>query len=117
MIEWHHLFGMALKDLFTDTKYDVDVEKELDIKQFVDIVVIEEKEGDPISDLPDGLEKLARYNLITYKSLRQPLDSWAIDELLGYYVLFRKLVSPSYDDLYPTDDFHLFGFQQGFRKN
>ena len=39
MIEWHHIFGMALTDLFTDSKYRVEVEKELKMNQFLDILV------------------------------------------------------------------------------
>jgi len=34
MIEWHHIFGIALKDFFTNMKYRGDIEKELKIKPF-----------------------------------------------------------------------------------
>ena len=29
MIDWHRLFGLALTDLFTNTKYQVELEKDL----------------------------------------------------------------------------------------
>ena len=117
MIEWHHIFGMALTDLFTDSKYRVEVEKELKMNQFLDILVVEEQTGNAISELPDGFEDLSKYNLITYKSLRQPLDSWSLDELICYYVLYRKLVSPSLDNLMPTDQFRLFGISTRYPQN
>jgi hypothetical protein len=61
-----------------------------------------------ISEPPDGLENLARHNLMTYKSIRQPLDGWALDELIGHYVNYRKQSSPSVDKLLPIDDFGLY---------
>ena len=59
--------------------------------------------------MPDGLEgHLAEYNLITFKSHREPLSAWSILELIGHYVNLRKQVSPSFDDLLPEDRFRLF---------
>ena len=49
--------------------------------------------GEILEELPDGLENLRKYNLLTYKSIHEPLDSWAIDELISYYVLYRKIIS------------------------
>jgi hypothetical protein len=60
------------------------------------------------SNLPDGLENLGEHNLLTYKSLHQPVDSWTIDELMGHYVNYRKLVSPSADKLLPIEKFRLY---------
>ncbi|MEN8219945.1 MAG: hypothetical protein ABFS56_27070 [Pseudomonadota bacterium] len=34
--------------------------------------------------------------------MREPLDVWAIEELIGHYVNYRKQMSPSLDDLLPT---------------
>ena len=40
MIDWHRLFGLALLDLFDGTPYEVELEKDLSIKQqFLDIVI------------------------------------------------------------------------------
>jgi formylglycine-generating enzyme required for sulfatase activity len=44
--------------------------------------------------LRDGLDNLAGHNLLTYKSLREPLDDWALQELTGHYVNYRKQASP-----------------------
>jgi hypothetical protein len=117
MIKWHQIFGMALTDLFANTKYRVEIEKELKIKQFLDILVVEEHTGNAASDLPDGFENLSKYNLISYKSLKQPLDSWSLDELTCYYVLYRKLISPSLDNLIATDQFQLLGISTRFPYN
>ena len=45
-------------------------------------------------NLPDGLENLRAHNLLTYKSKQEPLDGWALDELVGHYVNYRKISSP-----------------------
>ena len=110
MIAWHKILGMSLVDFFSDTNYSVEIEKELEIPQFLDYLVVK---GDCIEEpsilFPDGFETLSQYNLMTFKSLRQPLDRWAIDELICYYVLYRKLVSPSFDNLLPDNNFKLLG--------
>lgn len=109
MMEWHHLFGLTLKDFFTDSAYHVELEKDLSLKQqFLDVVIIEQESGEPVPEPPDGLENLARHNLLTYKSLRQPLDGWALDELMGHYVNYRKQISPSLKKLLPVEDFRLY---------
>ena len=98
---WHRLFGIALTDLFTGRPWRVDVEKELALKsQRLDILIIERRPGAvtdagpaALADLPDGLERLAAHNVLTYKSQHQPLDAWALDELIGHFVTYRKLVS------------------------
>ena len=116
MIEWHKILGMTLIDFFSDTNYSVEIEKELEIPQFLDYLVIkaENTEEHPSLILPDGMEKLLRYNLITFKSLRQPLDLWAIDELICYYVLYRKIVSPSLENLISEKNFKLIGIATRF---
>jgi len=109
MLEWHRLFGLALTDYFTDSVYRVEVEKDLSrVQQLLDVVIIEQEAEGQITELPDGLENLARHNLLTYKSLRQPLDAWALDELIGHYVNYRKQESPSLEKLLPMEDFRLY---------
>ncbi len=109
MIEWHHLLGTGLSDSFSGSCYKVVIEKELSLKkQKLDLLIIEQESGPPVSEVPDGLENLVRHNLITYKSVRQPLDAWALDELIGHYVNYRKQISPSFDELLPLEDFGLY---------
>jgi len=108
-MEWHRLFGLALTDYFIDSAYRVELEKDLSLKQqLLDVVIIEQEAGQPLPELPDGLENLARHNLATYKSPRQPLDGWALDELIGHYVNYRKQISPSRERLLPAEDFRLY---------
>jgi hypothetical protein len=45
---------------------------------------------------------------LTYKSIRQPLEGWALDELIGHYVNYRKQISPSLEKLLPVEDFRLY---------
>ena len=82
--DWHRLFGTMLKGVFDGSDWDVDLELDLSIKQqFLDIVVIRRGQGHKTPILPDGLGPLADHNLITYKSLHEPLDDWALKELVG----------------------------------
>ena len=96
MIQWHRLFGLSLMDYFEDTAYDVEVEKDLSIKQqFLDVVVVEKRRSERVREIQepcDGLEGLRRFNLMTFKSLHESLDIWAMEELMGHYVNFRKLM-------------------------
>ncbi|WP_295385494.1 hypothetical protein [uncultured Thiodictyon sp.] len=98
---WHRLFGMALTDLFTGRPWRVELELELALKsQRLDVLIIERLTGqaatlDPaaLEDLPDGLDTLGAHNILTYKSAQETLDAWAVDELIGHYVTYRKLAS------------------------
>ena len=109
MLEWHRLFGLALTDYFTDSVFRVELEKDLSLKQqFLDVVIIEQEAGQPMPEIPDGLENLSRHNLLTYKSLHQPLNDWALDELVGHYVNYRKQISALLKTVLPVEDFRLY---------
>ena len=98
---WHRLFGIALTDLFIGRPWRVELELELAIKsQRLDVLIIERLSGqgaspDPsaLAELPDGLDTLGAHNILTYKSSQESLNAWALDELIGHYVTYRKLVS------------------------
>lgn len=114
-INWHRLFGVALLDFFTGTPFVVELEKDLSLKrQFLDVVILRKEPGEFAGRLPDGLENLADHNLLSYKSLREALDDWALDELIGHYVNYRKQVSPSVEELLPAEQFRLFGVSTRF---
>lgn len=94
--DWHRAFGLLLTDLFTNTPFDVEINKDISVKeQLLDVVVVRRRPGTMTDPLPDGFDPLAEHNLITFKSFHEPLDPWALDELLGYYVGYRKTVSPT----------------------
>jgi hypothetical protein len=94
MINWHRLFGLTLADYFTGTRYTVEMEKDVARKrQVLDIVIISGK-GEPLADPCDGLEDLRAHNLMTYKSGQESLDAWAMEELIGHYVNYRKVFAP-----------------------
>lgn len=110
MTEWHRLFGLVLTDYFIGSSYAVELEKDLSLKrQFVDVIIIEQDVGKPLAEVPDGLEDLGRHNVLSFKSFQEPFSAWTCDELLGYYVNYRKQVSPSMDTLLPETDFRLYG--------
>ena len=109
LTDWHHLFGMTLTDYFSGTSYKVELEKELSLKkQRLDVVIIDEQDGKPPDELPDGLDNLSAHNLLSYKSLHEPFDDWAADELIGHFVNYRKQISPCLDKLLPKADFRLY---------
>ena len=109
IISWHRLFGLTLVDLFKGSHFEVELEKELSIKkQYLDVVIIRKVAGALPLELPIGLENLVEHNLLTYKSFQESLDEWAIEELIGHYVNYRKLVSPSLNALLPPQQFQLY---------
>jgi hypothetical protein len=103
-IDWHRWFGIGLTEHFHGTPWRVELEKELALKrQLLDVVIIEQADSeatlDPAAlDLPDGLENLRAHNLLTYKSHQEALDAWALDELIGHYVNYRKLLVAQQSD-------------------
>src|SRR5206468_2237098 len=60
---------------------------------------------------------MAAHNLLSFKSHREALDDWAMKELVGHYVAYRKLVSPSPSELLPEDGFRLFAVCARFPHN
>ena len=108
MIKWHDLFGLNLKDFFLGSNFEVKTEQNLSLKaQYVDVLIISKSEGQPLEQVPDGLEFLRNYNILTYKSLNQSLDQWTIVEVLGHYVSYRKMVSPK-GKLLPQSSFQIY---------
>ncbi len=117
MTNWHRLFGLFLMDLFTNSPYVVELEKDLSLKQqFLDVVILRKEHGEFTGTLPDGLDSLTTHNLLSYKSLHEPLDGWAIKELIGHYVNYRKQVSPSLNQLLAESQFQLYGICTRFPK-
>jgi hypothetical protein len=105
----HRLFGLSWIDFFQDTAITVEMEMDLSLKQqFLDVVLIR-RGPEPIPrSLPDGFEDLAAHNLLTFKSHQEALDGWALCELVGHYVNYRKQSSPSMQELLLESDFRLF---------
>lgn len=109
MIDWHRLFGIAITLHFAEYPLMIELEKEMAIKRQILDVLIMKKGDEPLPGrMPDGLEELAPYNLLTYKSLQESLDDWVLKELTGHYVNYRKVVSPSMNKLLPQEQFGLF---------
>jgi hypothetical protein len=116
--DWHRLFGLVLTDFFTGSPFRVELETDLSLKQqFLDVVILRREEGPFDERLPDGLEELARHNLLTFKSHKEALDDWALKELTGHYVNYRKQVSPSKDELLPEQEFRLFAVSARYPHN
>jgi hypothetical protein len=54
---------------------------------------------------------------MTFKSHHEALDGWALKELTGADVAYRKHVSPSASDLLPDDQFGLYAVTTRFPHN
>jgi hypothetical protein len=116
--DWHRLFGLLLTDFFTGSPFTVEVERDLsEQQQFLDVVILRRGRGRFVGRLPDGLDGLSLHNLITFKSHREALDGWAMKELVGHYVAYRKLVSPSPSALLTEDHFRLYAVCARFPHN
>jgi hypothetical protein len=116
--DWHRLFGLLLTDFFTDSPFSVDVERDLSVQQQrLDVVIVRRSRGRFVGRLPDGLEGLRPHNLMSFKSRHEALDGWAMKELVGADVAYRKLVSPTPDELLPEDQFGLYAVAARFPHN
>ena len=106
---WHRLFGLFWLDFFRGTPVQVEMEKDLSLRQQrLDLVIIRTQGGPLLRRLPDGFEDLAPHNLVSFKSFQEALDAWALTEHLAHFVNYRKQVSPTMQDLLPVTDFRLF---------
>ncbi|MSU78662.1 MAG: hypothetical protein EXS16_11285 [Gemmataceae bacterium] len=107
-MQWHDLLGAVLIDFFADSPFDVDTEYDVTLrKQFLDIVVLRKREGEFHRPLPDGFGPLANHNLISFKSHQDAFDTWALQELVAYYVCYRKQVGGEKKKLLPATEFCL----------
>ena len=114
----HRLFGLSWIDFFQGTAIDVKMEMDLSHKQqFIDIVLIRKGTEPMPRRLPDGFEELAAHNLLTFKSHQEALDAWALWELIGHFVNYRKQSSPSLQDLLPQTDYRLFAVCARYPQN
>jgi hypothetical protein len=96
----------------------VELEKDLSLKkQLLDVVILRKGPGTFSGRLPDGLEELAPHNLLTFKSHREALDDWALKELTGHYVNYRKQATPPREELLPEGHFRLFAVCARFPHN
>src|ERR1700730_7264705 len=116
--DWHRLFGLLLTDFFTGSPFVVEVERDLSVQQqLLDVVIVRRGRGRFADRLPDGPEGLRPHNLMTFKSHHEALDGWAMKELVGLDVAYRKLVSPSPSQLLPEDQFGLYAVAARFPHN
>src|SRR5262245_11412591 len=113
--DWHRLFGLLLTDFFRGSPFTVEVERDLSVQQqLLDVVIVRRGRGRFVGRLPDGLDGLRPHNLLTFKSHHEALDGWAMKELVGHSVAYRKLVSRSPSELLPEDQFGLYAVAARF---
>ncbi|KOR30246.1 hypothetical protein TI05_14295 [Achromatium sp. WMS3] len=119
-MQWHRLLGQILLLLLYhlperpwDVQTEVNVSKHL---QLLDLLVIRRRQSNPDILLPDGLDLSAPYTLLTYKSPHESLTNWTIEELIAYYVNYRKQLRYEHPDkkLLPATDFKLYAISTHF---
>jgi len=116
--DWHRLFGLLLTDFFSGSPFVVEVERDLSVQeQRLDVTIVRRRRGHFAGRLPDGLEGLRPHNLMSFKSHHEALDAWAMKELAGHSVAYRKLVSRSPTDLLPEEQFRLYAVCARFPHN
>jgi DNA-binding transcriptional ArsR family regulator len=116
--DWHRLFGLLLTDFFSGSPFVVEVERDLSVQQqLLDVAIVRRGRGRFVGRLPDGLEGLRPHNLMTFKSHHEALDGWAMKELVGLDVAYRKLVSPTPSERLPEDQFGLYAVAARFPHN
>jgi hypothetical protein len=87
----------------------VELERDLSLQQqFLDVIILRKGKGAFRERLPDGLDDLVSHNLVTFKSHHEALDDWALKELTGHYVNYRKQAATEKGDLLPEGEFHLY---------
>ncbi len=70
------------------------------------MVIVEREDGEPdLTDICDGFDNLSRHNLLSYKFKHQSLNAWALEELIGHYVKYQKIIGKSQ---IRTDDIRLY---------
>lgn len=108
-VNWHRLFGLLLEDFFTGSPYEVETEKDLSLhQQLLDVVIVRKNKGAFRERLPDGLDDLTAYNLVSFKSFQEALDPWAVKELIGHYVNYRTQLSKRGEALLSEEQFRLY---------
>jgi hypothetical protein len=118
LMNWHRLFGLLLTDFFTGSPFIVELEKDLSLrKQLLDDVVVRRGRGEFAGSLPDGFGNLAAHNLITFKSHQESLDDWALKELTGHYVNYRKQMGSAPEPLLPEEEFRLYAVRSRYPHN
>ncbi len=100
IIPWHRFLKIGLRQLLKGTCYDVVDEFDISNQaQRVDFVIIRKSDEDlPEPDrrkMPDGLRELADHNLVSYKSMNEPFDHYALNELIAHTVAYSKLKAES----------------------
>ncbi len=114
-MQWHELMAALLRIHFENSPFEVEAEVDLSLKkQFLDILVVRKLPGDFAGKLPDGFEPMADHNLISFKSLCDTFDGWALLELLSHFVVYRKQVSSANDKMLPMSSFRLIGIASRF---
>src|SRR5437588_321093 len=105
----HRWFDVAWADFLQGTAVSVEAELDLSLKQqFLDLALTRKGPGPMPQAMPDGFDNLGTYNLVTFKSHQEALDFWAVWEVIGHCVNYRKQFSPSLNDLLPASEFRLY---------
>jgi len=104
MLDWHRLFGTMMLDRCYNTVIEVTLELEVShAQQFLDCALLRKPEAASDPELPDGFAPLAEHSLLSFKSIHEAINAYAIEELIGYGIAYRKLKRIELKVLLPPD--------------
>ncbi len=95
IMQWHQIVAPLLKEELDEFSFDVLPELDVTHQQIVDASIdLIQGERKPsakaLKKAPDGFQNLNRFNPCSIK-FDEPFDADALEELIGYSVLFRKI--------------------------
>jgi hypothetical protein len=92
---WHRLMGLLLERTLSEAFWEVRLEAETTrVPQYLDVLILKRPTPMPQAImLPDGLTLTTEINLLSYKSHQESLTIWTIQELIGHYVSYRKILA------------------------
>jgi hypothetical protein len=115
---WHRQFELSWVDFFDGLPVQINAEEDMSRKQqFLDLVLRREDLTELPLQLPDGFDNLGLHNLVTFKSHQETLDEFALEELAGHSVNYRKQHGPSTDEPLPAEDVRLYAVCVRFPHN
>ncbi|KOR31887.1 hypothetical protein TI05_10770 [Achromatium sp. WMS3] len=92
----HRMMGRVLQWKIPPSCYEVHLEEDTShVAQLLDGLILKRNPQQQLPaniELPDGLTLDAEINMLTYKSPCESLNQWTIQELIGHYVGYRKML-------------------------
>ncbi|KOR27398.1 hypothetical protein TI04_13405, partial [Achromatium sp. WMS2] len=116
MVRWHRIMGQVLARVLPNLNWELHFERNTSVTQLLDILILKRSNSEAITaPLPDGLLPHVDIGMLTYKSHQESLTEWSIQELIGHYVGYRKILSNNDNNNLPAAErFQLYAVTTAF---